>query len=184
MTYRITLLSNPKSFLLILLIVVFPVGGILSFFVLHPLLSVIILIVGSYLSYSLIKFLRNILVSRITTGEESVTFRVSAEEASELTWDSITHAGVCQQTRNKPTAYIYNETEDKLLTIPSEYSGFDGLISEIKERISVEFEEFHLQRTESIGDYLRAKLGVDISEPSEEEQSSDEAESAEPGSDT
>ena len=158
MTYRITISSNPKTLLLIIFVVALPVGTILSFLVMPIFLSIILTILGGYVSYNLAKYVLNILASRIDTSDEGLSFKMSRKESSSLRWEQISHAGYCEEERSRPSAFVYSEDEDRLLTIPSEYSGFRDLVAELRSHVTVE--NIQLDPSDSIASYLRDLLGV------------------------
>jgi hypothetical protein len=174
MIYRITLSSNPKSILVILLAVLLPTAGVLSFQILPSFISVVLVILGVYLSYQLFKFLKNIFLSSIEVSEYGMKFRITAKETASLSWESISFAGMCRQEKMKPSVFLYNETDDRLLTIPSEYTNFENLLIELKEWLPIEIVEIELSRSETIRDYLRDKLGLEGKEPDNDDEVEDD----------
>jgi hypothetical protein len=158
MTYRITLSSNPKAILLIVFAVAIPVGAILSFFVLPIFLSIVLTVLGGYVGYFLGKYVYNIFISRIETSDEGLRFQTTKKESSSLRWDQISHAGHCEEERSKPSAFVYSEDEDKLLTVPGEYDGFDELVATLRKHVKVD--EIELEHGETIASYLRDRMGL------------------------
>ncbi|GAH69727.1 unnamed protein product, partial [marine sediment metagenome] len=57
-------------------------------------------------------------------------------------------AGYYTPERGRPSLFVYREEGDKLVTIPKEYSDFEALFSEIKDRTP--FQELSLRRGETI----------------------------------
>ena len=168
MTYRITLSSNPRAILLIIFVVALPVGAVLSFFALPIFLGIILTILGGYMAYFLGKYVYNIFISRIETSDEGIRFKMTRKESSSLRWDQISHAGHCEEERSKPSAFVYSEDEDKLLTIPGEYSGFTELVAELRRHVEVS--EIELAHGETIAGYLRDRVSLDEKENDTEEQ--------------
>jgi hypothetical protein len=177
MEYRITLTSNPKIILLIVVTIALPVVGVLSFFVFPIIMSVIIAAAGFYFAYHLVKFLISTLGSHITTREDGVLFHISRNDDVDYSWDAITHAGLCASDKKRRTLYVYQEDEDKLVTVPNDYDRFDELIGEL--RAHVEVPEARLAEGETVRDHLRRLIGLpeqDEEEPQEEEPQTDESE--------
>lgn len=179
MEYRITLGSHPKVAIIGVLVVGLPSAGILSFFFLPALVGIIITVIGTYFAYQLGKFMANTLRARILTGEEGMTFILSAKETPFIAWSEITNSGLCRQGK-KRTAYIYKEEGDRLLTFPDEFSGFDRLLNELRSRVEVEVEEVDLADTDTIKDHLRRKLGL----PEQDEEGEEEEETKVPDDDS
>ena len=169
MVYRITLKSNPKILLVALIVVATPVGALLTFLFLPPLVSVILTVVGGYLSYHLGKFFFTTLRSRISVSDEGPVFDLSAKETVRFEWAEITHAGLCSRTKGGRVAYVYNDTEDKLITVPDEYADFGGFVEEL--RSGTEVEDVSLAEDQTVQDYLREKIGPpEPAEPSDSEE--------------
>lgn len=156
MKYRITLSSNPRMIGILAIIALLPGAGIACFFVLPVFLAIIITIVGSYISYHLVKYVLTIIRSEVETKEDSIRFVLGKDNITEIEWEHIDYAGYCTQGRSKPFLYIYQEEEDKLLTVPSEYNGFSDLVDELRKRVAVE--DVALGETDTINDYLKEKL--------------------------
>lgn len=167
MTYRITVSSNPRSLLIIFIVVVLPVTGVLSIIFLHPVVGAIITVVGCFFSYQLSKYVINIFKSRLDTTDEGLVYKMSAKESASLAWEEISHSGYCEQEGAKPFVFVYSEVNDRLLSIPNEYDGFDRLVEELREKLDLK--DVKLKATETITDYLKTFIA-----PPEETEDSDE----------
>ena len=156
MTYRITLSSNPRIIIVLLLVVLLPAAGIVSFLFLPALLSVVILAVGGYIAYHLVKFLRSSMRSTVETGEEDIRFQIGQNDTTTIPWTEITFAGVCTKPRSRSVLYVYRERDDQLLTVPDEYESFENLLADVREKTS--FEEIDLDADTSLNEHLKKKL--------------------------
>lgn len=143
---------------IIAIIVLLPAAGIACFFIFPIFLAIIVTIVASYFAYHLFKYILNIIRSKIETNEESIQFVLGKNDATEMAWDEIDFAGYCTQRRGRPFLYVYQEQEDKLLTVPNEYEGFANLVDEMRKKTALE--DVALSETETINDYLKEKLEV------------------------
>lgn len=160
MIYRVTLRSNPKVLVLFVVIVVLPAAGVLGLVYVEGLLRLIIPAVAFYLAYHLYRFVGSHLRSYVETSEEGLSCRTTVNEEISFRWDAVTHAGVGRGPRGQGTLFLYDEGEDKLLSIPGEYANWDRLQEELKQ-YTRGFQELALEGSETVQDRLRAVLGSD-----------------------
>jgi hypothetical protein len=153
MVYRISLFTNPKIFLVFLIIFVLPAAAVLSFFIFNTLIGIVAVGVSLYINYHLIKFIIGHLTSRVETGVRGITCKTPMNETIEFSWDKISHAGSFGSPKSKPGLFIYNEENDRLVKIPRDYGSFDTLVKELKGRTA--FLEIELSEGESLEDRLR-----------------------------
>ena len=107
--------------------------------------------------YFFIKYMINILKSRITTSDDGISCTTTMGEAADFRWDDISHAGICQKEgKGKPCLFIYSSESDRLIQIPQEYGRFDDLSREIKDR--TEFRELTLSGEETLEERLKGLL--------------------------
>ncbi len=159
MRHRLTLASNPRLILLILLLIGLPAGGLLLLIYAGLPLGIIGLIAAAYLDYTMLRFLRSHARSWVETTESELTCRMPDGELFSFPWDSITLAGYCTQERGRPFLFVCDLQADKLVTIPREYGDFDTLHSEI--RAHTPFRELSLSRGETIRDRLQNILEIE-----------------------
>lgn len=160
MQYRITVRSNPKVLLIGLVILGLPGIGVAAFFLWTPVAGVILTLIGGFFSYNFFKLVRSILSSRIETHDDAVVFDFGKGHRDEFRWDQITHAGLWSDGEKQRSIFVYDEEEDRLVTVPSEYQGFDDLVEEIRfgveEQSGGVFEVIELGTRETIHDYLKS----------------------------
>ena len=159
MTYRITLRSNPRIILTILIAVALPGIGIASFTFWPPVAAVIATVVGGFFGYHFLKLIRSIISSKIVTSESGVSFDFGKGHISEFSWDGITHAGKFTDTSRKPMFYVYDETDDRLISVPNEYERFEEIVAAVRAGVGERFEDFDLGPFVSINEYLKSKIG-------------------------
>ncbi len=166
---------------MIAIIIALPALGIAMFFFTPPILAIIVTVVGGYLSYSLSKFVRGSLGSRVIPHDEGITFNFGHNDIDRFTWEEVTFVGTCREEKQRPYLFVYDSENDRLVTVPNEYENFDSMIEEIRGHVGEElFEEIILDPGETIAEVLRERLGVDDDdEEEEEEEEEDDTESEE-----
>ncbi len=160
MTYRVSVRANPRILILYFVIPALPAAGVLFTVLVDRIIGIIGLAVGGYMSYQLAKFLGSHLKSYIETSEEALRCRTTANTEIVLPWGSVSHAGQCFPEKGPDYLFVYSKADDKLLTIPREYAGFDQLREEIRGRVGEGvFRELALTAEESLQDRLKMILG-------------------------
>ena len=107
----------------------------------------------------MLRFFRNHLKSWVETTDTELKCRMPDGELLNFSWDKVTTAGYFTQERGRPFLFVYREEEDKLVSIPEEYSEFETLYSQIKERTP--FKELSLARGETIQERLKEMLNIE-----------------------
>ena len=152
--------ANPRILVLYFVIPALPAAGVLLAVLVDRTIGIIGLAIGGYMSYQLGKFLASHLKSYIETGEDALRCRTTANTEIVLPWGSVSHAGQCFPEKGPDYLFVYSKSDDKLLTIPREYAGFDQLREEIRGRVSEGvFRELALTAEESLKDRLKMILG-------------------------
>jgi len=159
MRHRITLSSNPRMIILVLFMVALPAAGILLLIFIGVFLGTIALAGAAYLDYTMLRFFCNHLKSWVETTDSELKCRMPDGELLNFSWDKVTAAGYFTQERGRPFLFVYREEEDKLVSIPEEYSEFEALYSQIKERTP--FHELSLARGETIQERLKEILNIE-----------------------
>ena len=159
MRHRITLSSNPRMIILVLFMIALPAAGILLLIFVGIFLGIIALAGAAYLDYTMLRFFRNHLKSWVETTDTELKCRMPDGELLNFSWDKVTVAGYFTQERGRPFLFVYREEEDKLVSIPEEYSEFETLYSQIKERTP--FQELSLSRGETIQERLKEMLNIE-----------------------
>ncbi len=167
MIYRITLKTNPRLFILIAILALIPATIIAVFLTFGALPGFVGLLVGGYIEYQLIKFLRLQLASMVEIADDGAHCLTSAGENLHFRWGSVSHAGLCTDPKGRKTVFLYNEEDDKLITIPDSFASLDQLSQEILQH--VQLEEYDLGIGESVQSRLRSLLRSDIDDDNVED---------------
>ncbi len=158
--YRVSIRANPRILVLFVVIPALPAIGVLLTVLVDRLIGIIGLAAGVYMSYHLTKFLSSHLRSYVETGDDALKCRTTANEEIMLGWSSISHAGQCYPEKGPDYLFVYSKGDDRLLTIPREYSGYEQLAEELRKRVGPgTFRELALTAEESIQDRLKIILG-------------------------
>lgn len=159
MTYRVSLRANPRILVLFVAIPALPVAGVLLTLFVDRTIGIIGLAAGSYLSYHLTKYLSSHLRSYIETGDDELKCKTTSGDEIVLRWSSISHAGQCLPQKGADYLFVYSNDDDRLLTIPKGYSGYEKLREEIRKRVGPSlFRELVLVAEESLKDRLKLML--------------------------
>ncbi len=158
MEYRITVRSNPRLIGLFLIIVALPAAGVVAFLLTSVIVAVLILGAGLFFSYNFIKLVRSTLASRIRTNASGVVFDFGKGHRNEFDWNRISHCGVYSEPKRGRALFIYDEEDDRLVTVPNEYESFDVLVTEVREHTVGRFEIIDLGALSTIEEYLREKV--------------------------
>jgi hypothetical protein len=155
--YRASLRANPRIFIPILAVPLLPAAGVLAIIYVRGLIGIVAAVAGLYFSYHLFKYLRSHLRSYIQTDDEGLRCRTTVDEEIAMAWSDITHGGLAVAKGKQATLFLYAEGDDKLLTIPPEYQGWEQLVEEARAR--VDLPQITLSENSTIQDHLRAVLG-------------------------
>lgn len=161
MKYTVSLGSNPRLWILVAIAALVAVTAIAVFLAFGPIAGAVGLLVALYIDYQLIKFLRLQLSSYIEISDESSTCMTASGDLIVFEWSSVTHAGLCSTKSGRSTIFLYNEDEDKLVTIPDTFSKLDLLTRDVSSH--VDLTRHTLAANETVRDYLRKLLDVDTS---------------------
>ncbi len=159
MRHRLTLTSNPRLILLILILVVLPAAGVLLLIFAGIVIGIIALAAAGYLDYLMLRFFRNHLKSWVETSDSELTCKMPDGDLLTFPWEKITVAGCCTPAKGRPFLFVYRDEGDKLVTIPNEYTDFDMLQDQISRRRP--FREISLVQGESIQKRLKQILNIE-----------------------
>ena len=126
MDHRMTFTSNPRIVLLFIVVVAMFAVSVAGFVSLGLRYGFIFLALALFLAYQFGKFALAHARSLITTSDEGIRFRMPTTEQESFLWEKVSCSGYCTQARGKPFLFLYNESDDRLITVPREYSDFDS----------------------------------------------------------
>ncbi len=90
---------------------------------------------------------RNHARSYIETNDESLVCKTAVNGEIRLPWAQITHIGLAKSEKSR-MLYVYQESQDQLLTIPEDFQNFSGLVRELSQKPG--FEENRLKDRKEI----------------------------------
>ena len=156
MRYRITFLSAPR--MIVLGFLPAPIVGlaILSFVFAGVFPGIVVSVVGGYVSYIILRFIRKQLATYLETEQEGVKVNLYGEEEIILRWDEVTFTGTCVDADNNRSLFIYADGSDQLVVVPEELGAFGELSRALREK--GEYHELELGKGETIKDRVKQLL--------------------------
>ncbi len=133
-------------------------GSIIVLVLLHLVAGLIALAISGWLSYHLIRFTISHLKSQLRTSDDGIVSLSSFGVETRIPWTDITHAGMFDTRKSDRYLFIYNETSDELVTIPSYYTRFAELTAELRANCN-DFLELTGNRPDDLAGTLRPYLG-------------------------
>jgi hypothetical protein len=120
-----------------------------------------VLAIAVYLDLQIVRFLRNHLRSWVETTNQGLSARLPDGTALRFAWKGLTRTGLCLRSGSRPFLFLYDGEQDRLLSIPNEYSHFAQLQEEIQRRIpnGTPFDQVRLRKQEMIEDWLKRRIG-------------------------
>jgi hypothetical protein len=155
--YRVTFRSNPLLILMPVVAVGLPALGVLIWRGAGPWVGLIAMGLAIYGDVRVLAYFSTYLRSWVeTTNEEIIQGRPDGVTLS-LTWASVTHAGAWTRRGQGRMLFVYDEKQEKLLSIPQRLSGFEALQEDIRRRLpeGVAFTELTLETGQGIEGWLR-----------------------------
>jgi hypothetical protein len=100
----------------------------------------------------------------VETLTDDILFRLHGEEKILIPWEKVRISGLALVTdktgtpvRKDRRLFLYNEEEDRLLTITDEFENLDGLAAELRGK--TDFRELVLAEGETLKQKLRELVG-------------------------
>ncbi len=159
-----TVRSNPRILFVYIVLPVVIALGIAAPFVLGVLYGLVALAAALFFVWQFVRLTRRQLATRIETLTDEIVFRLHGDEKIVVDWKQVSIAGFATATdaagrsrRRDRRLFIYNETEDRLLSLTDEFENLDGLAAELRGK--VDFRELVLAPGETLKDKLRELVG-------------------------
>jgi hypothetical protein len=180
-----TVASNPRILAAFAMAIVLLGAGVGALFVLGFVVGLIAMAAVLFVDWTLLRLVRRQLATRIETTDESITFTLVGAETVPFPWEKIRVSGTvtASDTRGRSSdkrgrgsdkrgrssvtrgrgrhrdarLFVYNETDDRMISIPAEYENIDALEAELRSR--TDFRELTLDRGETLKDKLRELVG-------------------------
>jgi hypothetical protein len=126
MIHRMTVISNPRLLFFYALMVGIPLAGAAGFLVLPTMWATVVLGGALFVDYQLFKFGRTYTESTIESTDDEVAINMPGQDRVPIVLSDLTLAGDFS-INGTATIFLFNKANDKLYTIPNEYTGFDHL---------------------------------------------------------
>jgi hypothetical protein len=159
-----TVFSNPRILAGIAAALILLGAGVAALLLLGLFAGLIALAAALFVDWSLLRLLRRQLATRIETLTDQVLFTLAGNETVCFPWEKIRFAGSATSAdtrgrgrRGDAQLFVYNEQDDRMISIPSEYENVDALAAELRSR--TDFRELSLGRGETLKDKLRELIG-------------------------
>jgi hypothetical protein len=159
-----TLRSNPRILVIYALAPVLAALGVGAIFLLGTLFGLIVLALALFFAWSILKFLRRQLSTRLETLTEEVVFTMTDGDKVVYPWQQIRVAGIAveQDDSGRPLTrkrrlFLYNEQDDKMIALTDEFENLDSLAAELRTR--TDFREILLVPGETLKGKLREIVG-------------------------
>lgn len=173
MEYRVSFRSSPRLYWLVAIMVAFVVIAVLLLLIVHPIAGIIAAVIAVYMDVQLYRFVQGQLKGYIRTDDEGVSCLTALGDKVRFEWAELTHAGTYKNEAGKSGrwgVFIYDENQDKLVSVPSEFLSLDQLAGEVKAHVHAM--EFDLSDGKSLREKLQETLSdntnPDAVEPSSE----------------
>lgn len=164
MEYRVSFASSPRLYWLVAIMVAFVLIAAVLFFLVHPIAGIIAGAIAAYMDFQLYRFMKGQLKGYIRTDDEGVSCLTALGDKVRFEWSELTHAGTYKNEAGKANrwgVFLYDENQDSLVSVPSEFSDLEQLAAEVQEHAQAL--EFDLSDGKSLRERLQETLGVDSS---------------------
>jgi len=154
-----TLLSNPRLAIFVLIMAVLLATGIAVFFLMPPLYGVAATGIAAFIDWTVFKILRRQLRTTVTVDGDGVRFNLYGEERIDIPWNEATMVGLAVDAdvrgRRARQLFFYAEGVDRLMVVPEEFARFADLVAETRRR-SPAFRDLELAAGETLKERLRS----------------------------
>jgi hypothetical protein len=135
-------------------------AGVVAWRYAGAVVGIVVLAIGIFLDVKIVRFLARHLRSWVRTSEQGLSCRLPDGSTLHFDWGNLTRAGISRGSGGRPFVFLYDENQDRLLSIPNEYSHFADLEEEIRSRVPEQttFEEARLEKGELIEDWMKRTI--------------------------
>jgi len=154
-----TLLSNPRLVIFVLIMAALLAAGIAVFFLMPPLYGVAATGIAGFIDWTMFKILRRQLRTTVTVDGEGARFDLYGEERIDIPWNEATLVGLAVDAgargRRARQLFFYSEGVDRLMVVPEEFARFADFVAETRRR-SPAFRDLELASGETLKERLRS----------------------------
>lgn len=98
-------------------------------------IGIVALAISAWLSYHLFRFTTYQLKSHVRSSDVDLVCLTSLGVETGMPWSTVTHAGSYSTRRSGVYLFVYNESEDELLSIPPYYTDREQLESRVRDHV-------------------------------------------------
>jgi hypothetical protein len=160
--YRMTVRSNPRILVVLTVVPVIILAAVGLLFLLGAMFGLLALALGVFISWTILRFARRQLSSRVETFTDRIVFNLQGNETLALPWKQVRVAGIATEPSARRRArdrrlFVYDEQDDRMFALTDEFEDLDGLAAELRQK--TDFREIELSPGESLKDRLLQVVG-------------------------
>ncbi|MCK4514856.1 MAG: hypothetical protein KAU31_06335 [Spirochaetaceae bacterium] len=157
MIHRFDPKGAPRVFVLPAVAVIVVGGSIVLLALGQVLIGVIALAISAWISYHLVRFTVYQFKSQVQTSDDELLCITSMGVETGMPWSAVSHAGSYVTERSGVYLFVYNESDDELLSIPPYYTDQEQLDSRIRDNVH-QFLELSGASPDDLGEALKPHL--------------------------
>jgi len=158
-----TVRSNPRILIIFTVVPVIVLAAVGLLFVLGALFGILALAAGLFISWTIARFTRRQLSSRVETRDDGIVFTMVGDETSSMPWAQVRFSGIAtdpaprRRRGRHRRLFVYDEQDDRMFALTDEFENLDGLAAELRQK--TDFREIELSRGETLKDRLLQLVG-------------------------
>lgn len=135
--------------------------------------AIFLSLIGVYGAYRFRKMLKAHNSSYLETFDDHITVQTPAGDKVRINWSGLSFYGLAQYPDKSSYLYGYTESEDRFFALPDSFSGLESLMEQLS-RHGVRH-DVELTDKELLSNGLKRSLKTTLSDPEENEHSSEDA---------
>ena len=167
MIHKITFGSNPRLLLFYAILAALPFGGIMLYSNMPGIPGAIGMALSFFLAYKLFRFAHPFIKTHVITTDSDITVALAKQEIV-FPWSEITLSGKCIPKKGRTFIFLYHLGEDRIVTIPYEYTNMAAMESALAEKTT--FETFQVSLPMDIREILHDRYHSDKEESAKDEE--------------
>jgi uncharacterized membrane protein len=158
-----TVRSNPRILIIFTVIPVIILVAVGLLFLLGALFGLLALAVAIFISWTILRFTRRQLSSRVETLADQIVFNLLGDETLSLPWAQVRVSGIATEPSarrrrgRERRLFVYDEQGDRMFALTDEFENLDGLAAELRQK--TDFQEIALSPGETLKDRLLQLVG-------------------------
>jgi hypothetical protein len=161
--YRMTVRSNPRILVVFTVVPVIILAAAGLLFLLGALFGLLALALGIFISWTILRFTRRQLSSRVETFTDRIVFNLLGDETLAVPWNQVRVAGIATEPSARRRRergrrlFVYDEQDDRMFALTDEFEDLDSLAAELRQK--TDFRVIELSSGESLKDRLLQLVG-------------------------